>query len=100
MGRFSETNGVGILWFRQEDYGRVLSIAPDARELPGSYDQWLQRAEEAISFILREGGRPVRVDASVDKILAYLTIRGMRLDSDGRNTFAADPANWPKSSMH
>ena len=100
MGRFSGSDGVGVLWYRREDYPRTLAMMLDAGDLPVSFEKWQERAQEAIAFIEREGGKPVRVEANLDKIINYCLIRGLRLDSEGRNMFASDPANWPASSKH
>ena len=100
MGRFSGTDGVGILWYRREDYTRILATMLDARDLPTNFEHWQERAQEAVSFIESEGGKPIRVEADLDKIINYCLIRGFRLDAEGRNMFASDPANWPASSKH
>jgi hypothetical protein len=100
MGRFSGTDGVGLLWYRREDYPRLLTVMLDARDLPASFEHWQERVQEAVSFIESEGGKPIRVEADLDKIINFCLIRGLRLDAEGRNMFASDPANWPTSSKH
>ena len=100
MGRFSGTDGVGILRYRREDYPRMLATMLDAAGLPAIFDKWQERFHEAIALIEREGGKPVVVEANLDKIINYCLIRGLRLDSEGRNMFASDPANWPANSKH
>lgn len=100
MGHFSGTDGVGVLWFKQEDYPGYLAIVADPDNVPDTFEFWLQRTKEAIAFIEREGGKPVRVETTPDKLLMWCTIRGLRVDSSGRNAFASDPANWPASYKH
>lgn len=100
MGMFSGTDGVGLLWLKREDYPRYLAIVADPDNVPETFDFWLQRTQEAIAFIEQEGGKPVRVETTPDKLAAWCAIRGMRVDSSGRNAFAADPANWPSSKKH
>ena len=78
----------------------MLSTMLDAADLPTSFDEWQERFHEAIAFIEREGGKPVVVEANLDKIINYCLIRGFRLDAEGRNLFASDPANWPPGSKH
>jgi hypothetical protein len=100
MGRFSGTDGVGILWFKREDYGRYLAIVADPDNVPASFREWQERANEAIAFVEAEGGRPIRVEVTPEKLAAWCALRGLRVDSNGRNAFAADPANWPTSIKH
>lgn len=100
MGRFSGTDGVGILWFKREDYGRYLAIVADRAHVPASFSEWQKRANEAIAFIEAEGGHPIRVEVTPEKLSAWCALRGLRVDSSGRQAFAADPANWPASIKH
>ena len=100
MGKFSGTDGVGIFWIARDDYARYLSVMADKTTLPSTFNAWQKRANEAIALIEREGGRPVRIKFDADKFIAYCTVRGLRLDSSGRQMFAADPSNWPASEKH
>ncbi len=95
MGKFSHTDGVGILWISRDDYQRFLKLVPDGWTFPRTHADWEKRAHEAVAMVQREGGKPIRVEASLDKLIAYCTLRGLPLDSSGRNAFAADPGNWP-----
>lgn len=100
MGKFSGTDGVGLPWYRREDYPRILTVMADNYDLPRSFDEWEKRAHEAVKFVVREGGKPVRVEVKPDKFITYCSLRGLNVDAHGRQMFAADPANWPASNKH
>ena len=100
MRRFDEVDAVAVIWWSRDEYPRVLQTMTDARKLPPSFDHWEERAHEAISMIISQGGKPIRVETSVDKFVTYCTIRGLNFDARGRSQFAADPANWPARSKH
>jgi hypothetical protein len=72
----------------------------DAHRLPASFDEWEDLANEAVSTITRQGGKPVRVETRLDDFVTYCTGRGLKLDAHGRSRFAADPSNWPAHSKH
>lgn len=100
MGRFSGTDGVGILWFEREDYDRFLALVDRSDWELNTFEEWEEAARDIVALVLREGGNPVPVECDPDKLLAWCKARGLRLDSAGRQAFAADPANWPASIKH
>ena len=100
MRRFDEVDAVAVIWWRRDEYPRMLQTMADAHKLPASFQEWEQRAHEAISMITSQGGKPVKVDTSLDKFVTYCTIRGLKFDAHGRSQFAADPSNWPARSKH
>jgi hypothetical protein len=65
-----------------------------------SFEEQEQRAHEAISMIVSQGGKPVRVEIRLDKFVTYCTMRDLKFDARGRSQFAADPTNWPARSKH
>ncbi len=100
MGQFSGTDGVGVIWFSRENYAEALRTMTDAKVLPRTFDEWLERANEAVEFIGREGGKVIRVEFDLNKFKSYCVIRGLNFDAEGRGMFGSDPANWPSSSKH
>lgn len=60
MQRFDQLDAVAVLWWSREDYARMLEIMADAHRLPPSFEDWLQRAQEAVAMIADQGGRPTR----------------------------------------
>jgi hypothetical protein len=69
----------------------------DAIELAPTFNEWQRRANVAVALIERKNGKPIRVEADIDKIITYCRARGLNLNAEGRNIFAADPVNWPPS---
>lgn len=100
MGRFSGADGIGVLWLKREDYARFLALVDRNDWQLDTFEEWEQATKKAIAFIESEGGRVVRVEADPDQLLTWCSIRGLKLDSTGRQMFASDPANWPASQKH
>lgn len=100
MRRFDEVDAVAVIWWKRDEYPRMLQTMADAHKLPLSFDEWEKRAHEAISMITGQGGKPVKVETSLDKFIAYCALWGLKFDARGRSQFAADPTNWPARSKH
>lgn len=100
MRRFDELDAVAVIWWRRDEYPRMLETMTDAHRLPASFDEWEELANEAIATIVSQGGKPVRVETSLQQFVTYCATRGLKLDAHGRSRFAADPANWPARSKH
>jgi len=98
MRRFDEVDAVAVIWWRRDEYSRMLKTMTDAHKLPVSFEEWEERADEAISMIASQGGKPVKVDTSLDKFVTNCTMRWLEFDAHGRSQFAADPSNWPARS--
>lgn len=97
---FSDVGAVGIPWYRRGDYPRILAIMKDADSLPRTFREWEKAAHEALAFVQREGGTPVRVELRPDAFAAWCALRGLDVDNNARQLFASDPANWPPESKH
>jgi hypothetical protein len=79
----------GMSWYRAEDYGRILEIMEDADKLPPTYDQWRRGAERGEREL--KGRRDVVIRAMIDpdEFPAWCREKGLKLDADGRTTFAS-----------
>jgi hypothetical protein len=100
MRRFDEVDAVAVIWRNRDEYSRMLETMTDAHKLPRSFDEREERANEAISLITSQGGKPIRVKTSLDEFVTYCTLRSLKLDAQGRSRFAADPSNWPAHTNH
>ncbi len=90
--------GTGIPWYERDDYARILEVMEDADYLPGTYDAWQERAEQAVRMVTQSGGIAVRVPLNAKKFRAWCVLRRMHVDSSARQEFASDPANWPNKN--
>lgn len=55
MRRFDEVDAVAVIWWRRDEYPRMLETMTDAHKLPMSFQEWGKRAHEAISMITSQG---------------------------------------------
>ncbi|HYD04308.1 MAG TPA: hypothetical protein VEC60_01215 [Reyranella sp.] len=96
----AEVVGVGIPWYRRGDYRRIREVMADPEFLPGSFDQWLRRAEQAERQLRREGRRPYRARIDAEEFVAWCAERGLDVDGRARQAFAANPAHWDVGHEH
>jgi len=90
-----QISGVGIPWYRRDQYTRILRIMTDRDRLPAAFDAWEERAKQAEAHIKAAGKPCHRVYIDPDKFSAWCVIRGLNVDAEARMKLAADPANWP-----
>ena len=100
MGKFSGTDGVGLAWYSRECYAAAMAVMVDSDKLHRTFEEWLKAANNAVRFVEREGGKPVRVEINANAFKVYCAANGLNLDAQGRQRFASDPANWPSTSKH
>jgi hypothetical protein len=80
----SEDLGVGMAWYRREQYDRLLEIAEDREILEATYDEWLENAETNLTGLREEGIHFEKVDVDVEKLLLWCNEQGHPIDGDTR----------------
>lgn len=79
---------VGIAWYRESDYPRILQIMDDAHTLSNTYRQWEKLAEKAERTAKAQNHVVVRAVIDPDTFPAWCTLRGLHVDSRARMAFA------------
>jgi len=81
-------SAVGIAWYHEADYGRLLEIFEDGKTLHATYDDWLKDANGLIERIKNAGVIVEKAYITPEEFLSWCAARGLRLNSDARKTFA------------
>lgn len=79
----------GLVWYRQEEWSRLLSEFDDAGNMHDTWDEWRESTENCIEQMARSGGIIFPVELSADEIGAFCKRRGIKNDGRAR----ADLAN-------
>ena len=79
---------VGIAWYRQEDYERLLSLFVDSNKLASTYEEWLKQAERLTDQLRRTGQAFQKVYIDPDTFPAWCAARGLNIDAKARIRFA------------
>lgn len=80
---------VGFVWYRREEWSRLLSEFDDADNMHDTWDEWRESAENGIEQMARSGAILFPVELSADEIGTFCSQRGIRNDGRAR----ADLAN-------
>lgn len=82
----------GMVWYRREDYPRILQIMSDAEKLPRTYDAWAQGAESGEKKFKADGVIVVRAVIDPDTFPNWCAVRGLEINAKARNAFASEVA--------
>lgn len=85
-------SAVGIPWYAREDYRAILEVMTDADKLPKTFEAWRERAEELERQIKSRGHIVVRAAIKPQEFSAWCIARGLNVDANARNLFAAGVA--------
>ncbi len=91
---------VGIAWYSRQDYRRALEIMEDADQLPGTFDQWLKRAEATEREIKRAGHVVVRAIIKPEEFAAWCRAKGLNIDTEARTEWASEFALQQANDTH
>jgi hypothetical protein len=79
--------GMGIPWYRREDYPRVLDIMADRDSLPPTFEVWRKLAGQVESDAKRRGLVVVRAVIDPDTFVAWCRARSLNVDANARVRF-------------
>src|SRR4051812_29083997 len=84
MTELMQASATVVLWYRRDDYKRVLDVMTDAHLLPPTFDKWLHIAEQVIESSKRQGLLPVKAHIEPEPFPDWCRKRGLDIDATGR----------------
>lgn len=91
---------VGVVWYRREDYGRILAIMADADKLPATWDKWFYSADKLVRHLTKQGAIVEKVQIDPETFPAWCAARGLNLDAEARNRFSAEAVGRQHGATH
>lgn len=82
-------SAVGIPWYRRDDYERIRAVMVDGHRLPPTFAAWLKAAQQVIEQLHRQGAVAVKAHVDPDAFVSWCAARGLQVDADARQQFAA-----------
>ena len=79
---------VGLVWYRREEWPRVLAEFDDAKNMHDTWDEWRQSAENSVEQLARGGAIAYPVELSVDEITTFCRKRGIKNNGQARSELA------------
>ena len=83
----SPSRVVGIAWYREDDYERIMTLMADGASFPKTHASWRHKALRMERELKRQGLKPVRVDVYPEAFQRWCARRGTAPDSEARNRF-------------
>ena len=90
---------LGLPWYHCDDYAFLLTLFSDPDKLPGTFDEWLKRAEHVEKQLQVAGFAVVRVWIRPDAFEAWCAERGIPPDQRARLSFANEAAREHHSQL-
>ena len=84
---------VGIIWYHPQDYDRLMTMFPDRRRLPDTYQDWLKKAGEVADSLTKDGFAVVKAYIDPDTFPEWCRAHGFKkMNMEARSRFATDYA--------
>jgi hypothetical protein len=83
---------IGIPWYRREDWPQIKAMMADAHKLHATFDQWLKAAEQLAAQLSAQGVTVIKALIEPEPFRAWCRTRGLNVDANARNEFAAERA--------
>jgi len=77
------------MWYRREDYDRILAIMDDAEEFPSSFEEWEDTARRQIDGMRSHGAVIQQIFLDPNQFLAFCEKKGLAKDGTARAEYAA-----------
>lgn len=81
-----------MVWYRREEWDRLMEIFTDRDRLPPNYDDWLDRAEKALEQVKADGDMAVTVIIDTEKFPLWCEKRKLPPDAESRSRYAIEKA--------
>lgn len=79
-----------MVWYREEDWQRLLEIFSDVHLLPATYEDWLIKANQNLETAKGSGDMVVKVYIDPENFSTWCDKRGKDFDADARTQFAIE----------
>lgn len=79
---------IGMALYRAEDYDAILGIMSDSHKLPGTFSEWLLKAENGEKELTASGHIVVRAIIDPKSFPDWCRSRNLNVDAEARMHFA------------
>lgn len=87
-GETSSIGAVGLIWYRPQDYPRILEVMEDADDLPATYGEWYEKTRDIERYLKRNGYFVVRTLLDPEAFPGWCRSRGLKVNAKARAEFA------------
>jgi hypothetical protein len=80
----------GVAWYRPEQWARLREISEDVENLDDTYEEWRQKAEQALREGIPADVTVEKVDIDVEEVLAWCNVLGLPMNAQSRARYVSD----------
>ncbi|MEN8199752.1 MAG: hypothetical protein ABFR63_06720 [Thermodesulfobacteriota bacterium] len=81
-----------MVWYKEEDWDRLLELFTDGHLLPPNYQEWLKRAEEMVKKVEASGDIVMKVFIDPETFPLWCRKKGKEMDMHARTELAIEVA--------
>jgi hypothetical protein len=81
---------LGVAWYRPDQWDELLRIAPDAKKLERTYEEWREFAANGIKALEQGGVKVSKIDVDLAELVEWCDREGRQPDADSRAAFGAE----------
>jgi hypothetical protein len=79
---------IGICWYEEADYERLKAIFVDGAQLPRTFQEWQQKAEQLRQSRIAQGEVVVKAYIDPDSFPSWCAARGLDVNASSRMHYA------------
>ena len=88
-----------MVWYKEEHWETLKTLFADADQLPKTYSDWLQRAEEMKAQVQAAGDVVIKVYIDPETFPAWCRHKGLAMDAEARSQLAIEVAQSQSFSI-
>jgi hypothetical protein len=88
-----------LVWYKEEDWDKLMNLFSDRDQLPHTYSDWLARAEEKKNEIQASGDVVIKVYIDPETFPEWCANKGFPMDSEARSQLAIEVAQAQSFSL-
>ncbi len=92
MSQEQQPSVQAMVWYRKEHWETLKKLFADGEQLPPSYADWLQRAEEMAAEAQRQGDVVLKVYIEPEPFAEWCRNKGCVMNSEARSQLAIEVA--------
>lgn len=79
---------LALAWYRRDQWDMLMEHSADARDIDGTYDEWLATNLRLERQMRAMGAEVVRVDMDIPIVLEWCRRKGLPLNGESRSEYA------------
>lgn len=81
---------IAFCWYQREEWEKLKTSATDPEILDDTYEEWISKANSAISQIRVNGNVVVKISINIDEWVSWCKENNYEFNASARSEFAVD----------